>query len=240
MMRKGILLLVLVFSICSSVRANAYSAEELFYKMRTKLELVKDYVADVKMNIDVSYMKVPQLAGKVYFKAPDKMKLERKGGISILPKKGINLTLNSILPDGNDIVVIDGGYEELNGNKYRIIKVIPNNDPNGVVLTKLWVDEARLLTVHTETTTRDNGTIEMDLTFGKYAAQSLPDKVIFYIDVKDYKIPQGLTMDYNTEETSVPKQQGKGKRTKGKIEIRYVSYVINQGISDKVFADKGK
>lgn len=240
MMRKGVLLLVLVLSVCSTVRANTYTAEELFYKMRSKLDLVKDYVADVKMNIDVSYMKVPQLAGKVYFKAPDKMKLERKGGISILPKKGINLTLNSILPDGNDIVVIDGGYEELNGNKYRIIKVIPNNDPNGVVLTKLWVDEARLLTVHTETTTRDNGTIEMDLTFGKYAAQSLPDKVIFYIDVKDYKIPQGLTMDYNTEETSVPVQQGKGKRTKGKIEIRYVSYTINQGMSDKIFADKGK
>lgn len=240
MMRKGVLLLVLVFSICSTVRANTYTAEELFYKMRTKLELVKDYVADVKMNIDVSYMKVPQLAGKVYFKAPDKMKLERKGGISILPKKGINLTLNSILPEGNDIVVIDGGYEELNGNKYRIIKVIPNNDPNGVVLTKLWVDEVRLLTVHTETTTRDNGTIEMDLTFGKYAAQSLPDKVVFYIDVKDYKIPQGLTMDYNTEETSVPKQQGKGKRTKGKIEVRYVSYVINKGISDNIFVDKGK
>lgn len=239
-MRKGVLLLVLVLSVCSTVRANTYTAEELFYKMRSKLDLVKDYVADVKMNIDVSYMKVPQLAGKVYFKAPDKMKLERKGGISILPKKGINLTLNSILPDGNDIVVIDGGYEELNGNKYRIIKVIPNNDPNGVVLTKLWVDEARLLTVHTETTTRDNGTIEMDLTFGKYAAQSLPDKVIFYIDVKDYKIPQGLTMDYNTEETSVPVQQGKGKRTKGKIEIRYVSYTINQGMSDKIFADKGK
>lgn len=240
MMRKGVLLLVLVLSVCSTVRANTYTAEELFYKMRSKLDLVKDYVADVKMNIDVSYMKVPQLAGKVYFKAPDKMKLERKGGISILPKKGINLTLNSILPDGNDIVVIDGGYEELNGNKYRIIKVIPNNDPNGVVLTKLWVDEARLLTVHTETTTRDNGTIEMDLTFGKYAAQSLPDKVVFYIDVKDYKIPQGLTMDYNTEETSVPVQQGKGKRTKGKIEIRYVSYTINQGMSDKIFADKGK
>lgn len=240
MMRKGLLLLVLVFSVCATVRANAYTAEELFYKMRSKLELVKDYVADVKMNIDVSYMKVPQLAGKVYFKAPDKMKLERKGGISILPKKGINLTLNSILPDGNDIVVIDGGYEDLNGNKYRIIKVIPNNDPNGVVLTKLWVDETRLLTVHTETTTRDNGTIEMDLTFGKYAAQSLPDKVVFYIDVKDYKIPQGLTMDYNTEETSVPKQQGKGKRTKGKIEIKYVSYIINQGISDNIFADKGK
>lgn len=239
MMKRWVVALTLIIVLASDVNANEYTADQLFYKMRDKLELVKDYVADVKMKINVSYMRVPQLNGKVYFKAPDKMKLERKGGISILPKKGINLTLNSILPEGQDIVVIDGGYEELNGENYRIIKVIPNNDPNGVVLTKLWVDEVRLLTVHTETTTRDNGTIEMDLTFGKYAKQSLPDKVVFIIDVKDYKLPQGLTMDYNTGQDAIPKQ-GNGKRTKGKIEINYLNYSINQGLSDNIFADKGK
>lgn len=240
MMMKGILLLLIFIATFNSASADEFTADELFYKMRSKLEQVKDYVADVKMNINVSYMRVPQLNGKVYFKAPNKMKLERKGGISILPKKGVNLTLNSLLPEGKDLVVIDGGYEELNGNQYRIIKVIPNNDPNGVVLTKLWVDESRLLTVHTETTTRDNGTIEMDLTFGKYAKQSLPDKVVFIIDVNDYKLPQGLTMDYNTSENTIPVKEGKGKRAKGKIEIRYISYSINQGLSDNIFVDKGK
>lgn len=239
MMKRWIAVLVIIATFSGNARADEYTADQLFYKMRDKLELVKDYVADVKMKINVSYMRVPQLNGKVYFKAPDKMKLERKGGISILPKKGINLTLNSILPEGQDLVVIEGGYEELDGEKYRIIKVIPNNDPNGVVLTKLWVDEARLLTVHTETTTRDNGTIEMDLTFGDYAKQSLPDKVVFIIDVKDYKLPQGLTMDYNTDQDAMPKQ-GKNKRTKGKIEINYLNYSINQGLSDNIFADKGK
>jgi outer membrane lipoprotein-sorting protein len=199
---------------------------------------VKDYVADVKVKIDVSFMKVPPMNGKLYFKAPDKMKLERDGGISILPKKSINLTMNNVIPEGG-VTIIDAGYDKIGDKNLRVIKVVPTDERTDVVLTKIWVDEARLLAVRTETTTRDNGTIKMELYFGKYVNQALPDRITFYVDVKDYKLPKGVTMDYDGMDQPA-KKPATGKPRKGRIEINYLDYKVNQGLSDAVFLEKKK
>ncbi|HRO43987.1 MAG TPA: hypothetical protein PL009_14220 [Flavipsychrobacter sp.] len=217
--------------------AQDVSAQQLFYNMRTKLSTVKDYVAEVKMKINISFMRVPTLSGKLYFKSPDKMKLERNGGISILPKKSISLTLNNLVPAG-DVTVIDAGEERINGKALRVIKVVPDNDQTDIVLTKIWVDETRLLAIRTETTTRENGTISMDLQFGKYAHLALPDHVIFHVDVKDFKVPKGVTMDYDTGEDVIVKKGENNKPKKGTIRIDYLSYEVNKGLSDQVFIEK--
>lgn len=236
MVRYGLVILLMC---CTQNIATAQvdTARMIFEKLRTRLSVIKDYTADVSVKIDVTFMKVPPLSGKMYFKAPDKMKLERNGGISILPKKNMSMTLNSMLPVG-DATVIDAGKDYINGRPVRIIKVIPTEDAGQIILTKIWVDYERNLALRTETTTRDNGTIKMDLTFAKYVKQGLPDKVIVHMDVKDYKLPKGVTMDYETEK-QVKTQAVKGKGKKGKIEISYLNYEINKGLPDKIFVDNG-
>lgn len=216
--------------------AQGLSAQQLFYKMRARLENVKDYVADVKMKINISFLRIPTLYGKLYFKNPDKMKLERNGGISVLPKKSISLTLNNLVPSG-DATVIDAGNDMINGRKVRIIKVIPENDKTDIVLTKIWVDEERLLALRTETTTRDNGTVNMDLQFGRFEKFALPDLVTFYIDVKEFKVPKGVTMDYDTDDPVVKKGQAR-KPQKGTIRIEYLNYKVNTGLTDDIFIEK--
>jgi outer membrane lipoprotein-sorting protein len=217
-------------------KVKADDAEQLFYALRTKVLAVKDFTADVKMKIDVSYMKIPLLRGKLYFKAPDKMKLERNGGVSILPKKNVNLTLGNLLPTGK-VTVIDAGNATIDGKKTRILKVIPEDDLNNIILTKIWVDEASMLAVKTETTTRNEGTIVMSLTYGRYTSYSLPDKVIVYMDLKDYKLPKGVTMDYGDTPPPPPKAKS-GKGQKGTIEVNYLKYAINTGIPDAIFQKK--
>ncbi|HTM65218.1 MAG TPA: hypothetical protein VL093_02780 [Flavipsychrobacter sp.] len=236
-MKRFVLFVLMLFTVQFSF-AQDKSANELFYNMREKLGSVKDYVADVKMKIDISFMRIPTLYGKLYFKSPDKMKLERNGGISILPKRSVNLTLNNLVPSGN-AAVIAAGEDVLHGRKVHVIKVVPDNDANGIVLTKIWIDADRLLALRTETTTRDNGTISMDLQYGRYVNVSLPDKVTFYIDVKDFKVPKGVTMDYDGGESAVVKKDVTAKAKKGVIKIEYLNYKINTGLSDKIF-EEGK
>lgn len=229
------LLLVLMCLGANMASAQVDTATMLFNKLRGRLDGINDYVADVRVKIDVSFMKIPPLNGKLYFKAPDKMKLERSGGISILPKKNTNLTLNSMLPLG-EATVIDAGKSTVNGRPVRVIKVIPQEDAGQIVLTKIWVDEERNLALRTETTTRDNGTVKMDLSFDKFVSKGLPDKVIVYLDVKEYKLPKGVTMDYDTEQ--IAKANDNKKNKKGKIEIYYLNYKLNNGISDDFFIEK--
>ncbi len=211
----------------------AGDANELFYLLRARVLLVKDYTADVKMKINVTYMRVPQLSGTLYFKSPDKMRLERHGGLSIFPKKNTNLTLGNLIPDGK-VIVLDMGYAEKAGKKLRILKIVPEDDQSNIVITKLWVDEANLLILHTESTTRNDGTVTMDLEFGNYIPYALPDKVTIFMDVKDYKLPNGLAMDYN-DELDIAEKAKKEKATKGTIQITYLKYTINTGLDDDLF-----
>ncbi|MCD6011601.1 MAG: hypothetical protein K0Q79_1463 [Flavipsychrobacter sp.] len=230
-MRRFWLLVLALLFLQGSV--YAYDAEQLYYKLRDKVLLVKDYTADVKMKVDITYMRIPMLQGKLYFKAPNKMRMERKGGISILPRKNVNLTLNNLIPNGK-VTVIDAGIGTINGKAVRILKVIPEDEASGIVLSKIWIDETAMLALRTETTTQNEGTVIMDLEFGKFLKYSLPDKVTITMDVKEYKLPKGITMDYSEVTPSAAKDE-KVKNKKGVIEIHYLSYAVNTGLSDAVF-----
>jgi hypothetical protein len=76
----------------------------------------------------------------------------------------------------------------------------------------------------------------MDLEYSKYAEYGLPDKVTIYMDLKDYKLPKGVTMDY--DDLAPAKAAKEPVNKKGNIQISYLSYVINKGLSDGVFKVK--
>lgn len=238
-MRKvfSVLGMIICLSYTHTVYAQTVDATDLFYRLRTKIERVKDYVADVRMNIDVSFMRIPPLNGTLYFKAPGKLKLERKGGISILPKKSIDLTLNKMIPLGK-VTVINAGTDTVDGKMVQVVKIVPDNDQSDIVLTKVWIDVSQLLALRTETTTRESGTMRMNLEYGKYADMCLPDKVVFIIDVKDYKLPKGVTMDYDGDADIVANKSKKPPIKKGKIQVNYLKYQVNTGLTDDVFIEK--
>lgn len=227
--------IIFAFILVSATQCYALDATKLYYTLRDKVLSVKDYSADVKMKIDVNFMKIPQLNGRLLFKSPDKMRLERNGGISFLPKKNINLTLSNLIPTGN-VTVIDLGEEQVNGQTVRVVKVIPEDDISNIVLSKVWINEAALVAVRAETTTRNEGTVIMELKFGNYTKYALPDKMTIHMDLKDFKMPKGVTMDYDNA-SSVPKPQKEmdGKHKKGTIQINYLHYEINKGIADDRF-----
>lgn len=235
---RTLVLFICVLAVIPTARAQSTEgdASKLFYTLRDRMFSVKDYVADVRMKIDVSFMRVPLLAGKLYYKAPGKLKLERAGGISILPRKSITLSIDKMMPPGN-VTVIDAGREIIGSIPVHVIKVIPEGETD-IVLAKVWIDEARMLAIRTETTTRDNGTARMELSYDKYAAQALPDKIVFVMDVKEYKLPKGVTMDYDEGNTPAQKSDAPKLPKKGRIEIRYLSYKVNVGLSDALFAEK--
>ena len=55
----------------------------------------------------------------------------------------------------------------------------------------------RLLVLKAKTTTRENGTNEVELFYGKFLPTGLPDKIIFSFNTQDFKLPKGVTFDYD-------------------------------------------
>ncbi len=215
----------------TSLSAAAQDVNILVAKVKAKLDIVNDYSAEGKMKTDVAFIKAPIGNVKVFYKKPNKFKLQRNGGISVLPKGGISINIgNMIVADG--FVAIDGGSVEIRKVKTRMVKLLPTTDNNDIVLSTLFIDETNLLIVKSITSTRENGTYEMEMVYGKYASFGLPDKVFFNFNAKDYKLPKGITLEFD-ETDKATKDKLKGK--KGRVEISYSSYEINKGIPDAVF-----
>lgn len=213
----------------NSVQAQDMNA--LVMKVKAKLDKVKDYTADGKMKTDVAFIKAPIGKVKVFFKSPDKFKLQKDGGISVLPKGGVSINIGSMVMQSG-FVAIDAGLSTVQNFPVRVVKLLPNVDAGDIILSTLYIDEQNLLIRKSVTTTRENGTYEMELMYGKYDGYGLPDKVIFSFNAKDYKLPKGITLEFDDTDKAI-KDKMKGR--KGRVEINYSSYAINTGLSNSIF-----
>ena len=54
----------------------------------------------------------------------------------------------------------------------------------------------------------------MEMFYNTYANLGLPDKMIFSFNVKDYKMPKGVTLDFDDD--MKPEEKAKLKHKKGK------------------------
>lgn len=227
---KFIFLLMLILIGCSGIRAQG--AEELINKIKSKFEKVNDYQAKGKLKTNVTFIKAPVASVKVFYKKPDKMKIINESGISFIPKGSVNINLNNLLANTASYEVIDAGREPSTG--LWIIKLLPNDENSEIVLATLYIDEKNLVVKKAKNTTRESGTYELDMSYGAYAGFGLPDKVIFSFNTKEYKLPKGVTFDYDT---GGKKQKNNDvlKNKKGKVEISYSGYIINKGVADSVF-----
>lgn len=231
-MNRAIAICLFLVGASFSGSLQAQTAEELLKKVKEKFDKVNDYEARGKMKMNVTFIKAPVATVKVYYKKPDKLKINNESGISLVPKGSINISTASIIANVETCDIIDVGKEEKTG--LRIIKLLPKDEAADIVLSTLYIDEQQLVIKKTKTTTKENGTYELEMTYGKYAEYGLADKVIFSFNTKDYKLPKGMTFDYESgEKKEEPKDKLKNK--KGKVEINYTSYTINKGVSDSVF-----
>jgi hypothetical protein len=209
----------------------------LLNKAKAKIESVNDYEADGVMKTNVAFLKVPIARVKVYFKKPNKLKVKSERGISFIPKGAVSLNLNN-LTGSNKFTVIDAGTENVKGQMLRVAKLLPTDDNSDVVLSTVYIEEATMLIKKAKTTTRDNGTYELEMTYSTYAAYGLPDKIIFSFNAKDYKLPKGVTFDFDDGATPPPAPKDPLKGKKGRAEITFKNYVINKGVDEAIFTAK--
>ncbi len=216
-----------------SIAITGYSqdANSVLKKVKEKLSQVKDYQADGTMKLNVSFLQVPDSKVKVYYKQPDKFRIRQDKGISLVPRGGTSINLNSLL-NGDKYTAVDAGNSTINKQAVKVIKMLPLNEEEEVVLSTLYIDPNSFLVKKIVTTTKDNGSYTVEFTYGKFISYALPDELIFSFNTKDYKLPKGMTFDYEEE---IKKDTTKIKSARGEVRISFNSYLINKGVSDDLF-----
>lgn len=211
---------------------QAQDANALIKQVKAKLATVQDYEAKAILKTDVSFIKVPDSDITVYFKKPDKFKIKKQNGIVIVPKGGVNMNLSSLFTNEN-YTAVAAGKGTMHQKAVSIVKLLPLDEKSDVVVSTLYIDEQDVLIRKAVITTKNNGTYEMEMGYGKFSKWGLPDKVSFIFNTSDYKLPKGLAFDYDTGKPPVAASSEKNQ--KGKVEISYTNYSINKGISEDLF-----
>ena len=218
-----------IFLLCTGV-AGAQDAQRTLSNVYRNFQKVKDYSADANIRTEIPFLKMLPINAKVYFKQKDKFKVVSKS-IAILPKQNFDQVYR-LFADSNAYTAVPQGTEKIGEVMCSIISIIPISDTTDLVLGKFWIDTKRNIILKSQLTTKTNGTILAEYTYGKYAEYGLPDNAVFTVDVKKFKIPKAVAADINN--TSSPKDDGKESK-KGKIYLTMTNYAINKGVPDDVF-----
>lgn len=231
LLRFGLVLIAMVSTFVVKAQENVNA---LIQKVNAKIEKVNDYTAEGKMKTKVVFLKVPVSAVKIYFKKPNRLKIKNEKGISFVPKGAVSINISNIV-NGEKYTALDAGMDKIGNTAVRVVKLLPVDDNADIVLSTIYIDEANLLIKKAKTTTRENGSYELEMTYGKYSSYGLPDKIIFTFNTKEYKLPKGITFDFDDGEaakSNIPRGLNKNK---GQAEITFDSYIINKGVSDAIF-----
>jgi len=224
-MKIGILLIILTSALFSQTK----NADEILSKIKDKFEIIEDYEVNINIIVDMEFLRIPNVSAKVYFKQPDKMKMDSKD-FAVLPKEAISFSPVKFLKGNISSIYVKS--DTLDNTEIDIIKIIPLDDSSNIILSSLWVDVENTNILKIETTTKNKGTFTADFYYGEMIEHGLPSKMIFNFNIAEPKLPEMLKM----ETGDIKKPLGKiSKNLAGNIEIRYSNYKINQGIEDSFF-----
>ena len=227
-MKKHILIVLFLYPIL----AYSQTANQVLFSTYTKFSEVKTFKSKVHVDFNIPSINIDSITGKSFFKAPSKFKF-KFNGIAFLPKDNPFLIYNFI-KDSSKYIAVHNGEELIQKQNCKIINVIPKEDGD-VVMAKFWINTTNHCPLKMQITSKSNGVILIENFYGKYAHLGLPDKTIFKIDMKKFKVPKMVSADINSKST---KSKDKPTKTQGTIVFKFTNYVVNTSISDKVFTDK--
>lgn len=202
----------------------------------------------MNVSLNVPGFRMPKKVYKVYYKLPNKIKINTKG-FGVLPKTGLftspsdnfdnlkNLSLN-INKNSNNCILISGTVisDSLKAqfpNEYAKLTFVPIVDV--VVDTTKWI-------IKSVTTRIDTVKLfEIKNNFQKFENKyymPVNSQIEYYI--KDAKLANWLNNDLGGIMKMGDSPEAASDVVQGTIKITYDKYKINKGIPDKVFSKRPK
>jgi len=208
--------------------------ETILDDVKKEFEKIEDYQVDVKIKVDVEFLKMPEREATIFYKKPDKFHIDSEN-FALLPKSGLNSSPLGFL--NYDYKAYYIREDTINGLITSVIKVIPLEISADVILSTLWVDTQRNIILKVESTRKPQGTFFIDFKYLKTKKGFwLPSSMIFSFTVDRSLYPGKLNKNKDSE-SGKAKEESDEKET-GYVYLTYSNYKVNIGLSDELFEDK--
>jgi hypothetical protein len=196
-------------------------------QIEKKYSGLTDYTADVNVHFDIEVLKAPDMQARLYFKAPDKMKMDSKR-IFFLPKEGGYFNPSLFKKKDFDIKLLERlTYDGRKAVKLKLTPTATDTYHKGFVLT---IDTDRDLVREIKISPSEGREVNAMIEYGTFAHFELPTYIHLQLTMPSDE-PSGMR-----EFTQFGQ---KPKKITGKVEITYSNYHVNMGLTDEIFKEKG-
>lgn len=224
---KKIVVLIFIAVVLHGQTNDPY---KIIDQLKTRLDKVNDYSADVSINIDMDFLQMPDSKAKIYFKKPDKFRI-KSDGFAMLPKQGLNFSPVKFFNEDFDAIYVK--KDSLNNKSVDVIKVLPRSDSSNIILSTLWVDTENDVVLKLEANTKSAGTFGIDFEYDSAIEYGLPDIVLFSLNIKNVRLPNISPKNVEDKRSAM-----RTRNVEGVVTIMYSNYSINKGIIDSVFTEE--
>jgi hypothetical protein len=213
---------LILFLVISSLSPKAQSlTDSLVGVLLHRADQIQTFRADVDIEVDVDFVRIPVKRGRVFYKAPDKFRF-RATGFVLMPRKGLDFSIHQKLR--NDHAAIYVGQDENN----HIIKVVPLAENADYMIATMWVDLKHVRINKIEVTSREEGSYKMFMSYGDLP-YDLPIETRLEFEINQIDIPIKFI---GTLKVDQDKAEG---RSKGSVSLTYSNFRVNGEIPDIVF-----
>jgi hypothetical protein len=212
---------VLFFLSPGWIRADEEAARYLD-AIEKKYSGLKDYVADVNVHFDMETFKTPDMQAKLYFKAPDKMKIESKG-VFFFPKEGGFFNPALFRRDDFEVRILETSVE---GDRDVELKIVPKKKERMGREFVLRIDRKENLVREIHTLQFDGRETKAAIGYGRVGPFELPKHILLVLDIPSAE---------PVEKRGFGPFEQKSERITGTIEITYANYRVNTGLKDDIF-----
>lgn len=201
--------------------------ERMIEETKLKFSSIRDFTAEVEIEINVHFINVPDKKARIFYKYPDKLKFKSKSFL-LIPKKGIGFTIFELLENKYASIYI--GKRLVKGRELNEIKVIPLDEGSDIALATLFIEPDEDLIYYMEATTRNSGFFTSEFEYGSFAP--LPESNRIRFEVDEVRMPLKFMGKTNIDQSKM--KEG----AMGEVILRFHDYEINRGLVDEQFGEE--
>ena len=225
------------------------SLSSIIDSLSVRFDRIHDYTVKVKISIDMTGLRMPRKRIKLFYKAPDKIKVEADG-FAIVPKWGLGGSPAWFI-DMLDTIFVSG-QENIEGEVQWVLKGLVNPDSLKLPLGKgddlprismtAWIAQKNWVITRVKTEIDLQNVFSVETIYREIEGFYLPEKTTIEIGFKgiehwSLRDPMaGPTVDReDLMEAAQIQGNEPGKNFKGTVIMEFYKYKLNRGLKDKIF-----
>ncbi len=176
----GILLLFLY-----SANGFCQTAEEQVLFVKSRLDSIETFRADIQLHVDISFIKMPDKEAQAVFKKGEDIVITSEYFV-LIPKRGLDLSFSELFE--YPFMAIDRGKVEGQSTSLLAISILPSDNKADFSVANLHIDSEKQRITWAEINTKKDGTYTLRLTYPDSRAV-LPTKLDVSFEMDRIRIP---------------------------------------------------